>query len=317
MFVISLFTTRDIFTLGLIWIFSLSFIPQAFNIVEIYFQSQVLSKKVVTAQVVSNVCSAILKLSVIFLNKGIFWLTLIFIVEASIYGAILLFNYRKFGNHIKDWKFNKNIAKSLLKDAWPLMLSTVAISVYMKIDQVMIKNMLSNEQVGIYAAAVRLAEFWYFIPGVICGSVFPALITAKETNITLYKQRLKKLYLLMFWLSFIIALPISIFSKEIINILFGNIYAGASVVLSIYVWAGISVSLNLALNQHLISENMTKIYFFSTLVGAIINVILNIVLIPLFKINGSAIATTVSYLTMTLLVFILLRIQNKKNYLYE
>ncbi|MEI7513369.1 MAG: oligosaccharide flippase family protein, partial [bacterium] len=98
-FVISLFTTRDIFTLGLIWIFSLSFIPQAFNIVEIYFQSQVLSKKVVTAQVVSNVCSAILKLSVIFLNKGIFWLTLIFIVEASIYGAILLFNYRKFGNH--------------------------------------------------------------------------------------------------------------------------------------------------------------------------------------------------------------------------
>ncbi len=301
-FTVSLFTTRDIFTLGLIWIFSLTFIPQAFNIVEIYFQSQVLSKKIVTAQITSNIASAILKLSVIFLNKGIFWLTLIYIVEASIYGVILLFNYRKFGNHIRSWKFNKNIAKSILKDSWPLMLSSVAVGLYMKIDQVMIKNILGNEQAGIYTAAVKLSEVWYFIPSLICLSTFPALINAKKDNEQLYNIRLLRLYRLIFWISFIIALPIALLSKHIIFVLFGNAYIQASAALSIYVWAGISISLNLVLGNHILTENKTKFFLFSTTAGAISNILLNIILIPMYGIAGAASATFLSYIVVILSV---------------
>ena len=302
--IVSLFTTRDTFTLGLIWIFSLSFIPQAFNIVEIYFQSQVLSKKVVTAQVVSNIISAILKLSVIFLNKGIFWLTLIYIVEASIYGAILLFNYRKFGNHIRNWKFNKNIAKSILKDSWPLMLSTIAIGIYMKIDQVMIKNILGNEQAGIYAVAVRLAEVWYFIPNLICISIFPAIIKSLSVSRNLFEERIKRLYFLMFWISFSAATLTTILAYPIIKIFFGLPYISAVPTLQIYVWAGISVSLNMAIGQALFANNLTRISFYTTVLGAIVNIILNVVLIPMLGITGAATATLFSYTLAMLSVFI-------------
>lgn len=298
-FVISLFTTHDIFTLGLIWIFSLSFIPQAFNIVEIYFQSQVLSKKVVIAQIVSNVCSAILKLSVIFLNKGIFWLTLIFLVEASIYGVILLFNYRKFGNHIRSWKFNKNIAKSLLKDSWPLMLSSVAIGIYMKIDQVMIKNMLGNEQAGIYAVAVKLSEVWYFIPTLICTSLFPSIVNAMHTNKGLFENRMKRLYSLMFWISFIIAIVTTILAYPIIAILFGKAYMGAITTLQIYIWAGVAVFIGSAVGQYILASNSTKIYFYTTIIGALVNISLNIILIPRMGIKGAALATLISYIIAT------------------
>jgi len=303
-FIVSFFTAKDFFTLGLIWIFSLNFIPQAFNIIEIYFQSQVLSKKVVTAQITASVISTLLKILCITLNKGIFWLTLIYIVETSIYALILLFSFRKFGNHLKKWKFNINIVKSLLKDSWPLMLSSVAIGIYMKIDQVMIKNMLGNEQTGIYSVAVRLSEVWYFIPVLICTSLSPAIIKAIAISKELFENRMKKLYFLMFWLSFFIASFITIFSYPIIKILFGTPYLGAITTLQIYVWAGIGVFLGVAVSQYLLAINLTKISFYNTLLGAIINVILNIILIPRIGINGAAIATLISYTMSTFGIFL-------------
>jgi O-antigen/teichoic acid export membrane protein len=298
-FIVSFLTTKDIFTLGLIWIFSLTFIPQAFNIIEIYFQSQVLSKKVVIAQIISNIISACLKITVIFLGKGIFWLMLIFIIEASIYALILLFSFRKFGNHIRNWRFNFPLAKSLLKDSWPLMLSIVAVGIYMKIDQVMIKNMLGNEQVGIYAVAVKLSEVWYIIPAIICTSLFPSIVQSMNTDEELFRKRMKKLYSLMFWISFLIAIFITGFASLIINILFGSAYAGAVTSLQIHVWSGISVFWGIAMGQYLLACNLTKISFFTTLFGAITNIILNIIFIPNIGINGAAIATLISYTIAT------------------
>jgi O-antigen/teichoic acid export membrane protein len=303
-FIVSFFTTKDFFTLGLIWIFSLNFIPSAFNIIEIYFQSQVLSRKVVTAQVISNIISVTLKIICITFGKGIFWLSVIYIAETTIYAVILLFSFRKFGNHIKSWKFNTEIAKSLLKDSWPLMLASIAIGIYMKIDQVMIKNMLGNEQSGVYAVAVKLAEAWYFIPMLICTSISPSIINALKISKELFEKRLKKLYFAMFWLSFSIAGVTTIAAYPVIKILFGTPYLGAVHTLQIYVWAGIGVSLGVAMNQYILALNLTKISFYTTILGAIINVILNLILIPKIGIIGAAIATLISYTTSTLGVFI-------------
>ncbi|MEI6553258.1 MAG: flippase [bacterium] len=294
-FIVSIFTTRDIFTLGLIWIFSLSFIPQAFNVIEIYFQSQVLSKNAVKAQTISSISSALLKIICIVFNRGIFWLTLVFLVEALIYGLILLISFRHFGNHIRKWKFNKTVAISLLKDSWPLMLSSVAVGVYMKIDQVMIKNILGNEQAGIYAVAMKLSEVWYFIPGIISVSLFPSIMNAMSTSKLMFEDRLKKLYLLLFWLSVSVAAFITIFAHPIIKILFGEPYLGAVSVLQVYVWAGVGVSIGFVVNQYLLAVNLTKVSFYITLMGAIVNIIMNIILIPKIGIIGAAIATLVAY----------------------
>ena len=302
-FLVSIFITKDIFTLGLIWLFSLNFIPQSFNILETYFQSQVLSKKVVFAQIISNLVSTLLKIICLTQNKGIFWLTVIFIIETSVYAALLLFSFRKFGNHIRKWRFNKNIALSLLRDSWPLMLSAIAISIYMDIDQVMIKNMLGNEQAGIYAVAVKLSEVWYFIPSIICASVFPAIVNAMKTSKELFESRLKKLYFTMFWISFGIALFTTVFSRLIIVILFGSKYLGAISTLQIYVWGGIGVSLGIAVGQYIISNNLTRIGLLNTIWGAILNIGLNLILIPRIGIKGGAIATVVSYTIATFGIF--------------
>ena len=165
----------------------------------------------------------------------------------------------------------------------------------MKIDQVMIKNILSDTEVGYYAAAVRISESWYFIPMAICTSLFPSIINAKKINSILYMNRMQKLYDILTWFAVAVAVPITLFSTFIVGILFGQEYISSAPVLTIYIWAGLPVSLGVASSQFLVNENLTKISFSRTLIGMIVNVILNFIFIPIYGIIGSALATLISY----------------------
>jgi len=294
-FIFSRYSTNDAILLGLITMYSFSYIFSAFNIVDIYFQSQVLSKYPAIVTITAGIISTILKIIAMTLGAGIIWLTAIYVLESIIVAAGLLFFFIYKGHSIKEWVFNKSTAIMILNDSWPLMLSSIAIGIYMKIDQVMIKNMLGNEQAGIYAVAVKLSEVWYFIPGIICSSLFPSIVNAVNTSTELFENRLRKLYFSMFWISTIIASFITIFSYPIIKILFGVPYLEAVPALRIYVWAGIFVSIGGIVGQFLLIKNLTKISFYTALLGSITNVILNMILIPNIGVSGAAIATIISY----------------------
>jgi O-antigen/teichoic acid export membrane protein len=204
-------------------------------------------------------------------------------------------------NHqlILKWQFVNSRAKQLLKDSWPLILSGLVIAIYVKIDQVIIKNMMTDKDVGYYAAAVRIAEAWYFIPTAISTSVFPAIINAKKISEKLYLSRLQKLYDILAWVAICISIPITIFSKDIIKFLLGPDFIQSASVLTIYIWAGVAVFLGVASSQYLINENLTKISFLRTFIGMVFNVVLNLILIPKMGIIGSALATLISYSVAT------------------
>ena len=183
----------------------------------------------------------------------------------------------------------------LIKDAWPLIFSGVMISVYMKIDQVMLKEMLNTKAVGIYAAAVKLCEAWYFVPTVFTASLFPAIISAKQKNEQLYKNRLQKLYDLMVWSSLVLAVPTAFLADWVIIILYGIEFNGAANVLRIYIWAGVFTFLGVASFKWLIAENLQHISFYLYSIGSITNIICNWFLIPIYGISGAAFATFISY----------------------
>jgi len=288
------FTTNDRFTNLLIFVIATGVIFQSFNVINLYFQSIVLSKYSVFAKTVSGILVALIKLVLIYCKKELIFFAIVAFIGNIILAIGFIIMYAKQKLSLFNWRIKLNLAKNLLKDSWPLMLSGIAISIYMQIDQVMIKNMLDAKAVGNYAVAVRLSEVWYFIPMAIAGSVFPAIVNAKKISEKLYYERLQKLYDLMVWLALGIALPIMLLSNNIVNILFGIQYQQAAGVLQIYIWATVFVFLGIASSQYLLAENYTKISFFRTLIGAIINIILNISFIPKYGINGAAIATVLS-----------------------
>jgi O-antigen/teichoic acid export membrane protein len=295
-------TGEETYTAILILILSGSFLFQSFSVIEYYFRGIVKAKYNAYALSASVILSSALKVIFILIKAPLIYFVYAVVFEYIALAVGLVLVYQHFKLSIFDWKYSKFIASSLLNDSWPLMLSGLVVMVYMRIDQIMIKNMMSEEAVGYYAAAVRICEAWYFIPVTLCNAIFPAIVNAKNVGKEFYNNRMQKLYDLLTWLAIGIAIPVTIFSDQIISILFGMEFLSAAPVLTIYIWAGIAVFLGVASSQYLINENLTKLSFLRTLIGMILNVVLNLILIPVYGIIGSAVATLISY---TIATFIL------------
>ena len=283
----------------LILIGSGSFIFHSFSIIEYYFRGKVEAKYNAFALSGSVILSSVLKVIFILIKAPLIYFVIAVVFEYAALSVLLILVYHQNKLSVFDWKYSKKFASSLLKDSWPLALSGIVVMIYMRIDQVMIKNMMNVEAVGYYSAAVRICEAWYFIPVTLCNSIFPAIVNAKNVSEEFYNNRMQKLYDLLTWLAIGIAIPVTIFSDQIIQLLFGNEFSSASPVLTIYIWAGVAVFLGVASSQYLINENLTKLTFFRTLIGMILNVVLNFILIPKYGITGSAIATLISYTLVT------------------
>jgi O-antigen/teichoic acid export membrane protein len=295
----------------LIILFSLTFILQSFSVITIFFQANVWAKKVIQVQLVAMGISSVLKILAILLHLGVIWIMFIYVLDALWLSAGLIYAYRKNGFKISEWKIDWSLARSILADSWPLMLSGAAISIYMKIDQVMIGNILGEKQVGLYAAAVKISEIWYFIPVIICASLFPAIVNAKQHDAAQYKKRLNNLYWLMFYLATALAIPISLLAKPLVRIIFGQGFIASAGALQIHIWAGIGIFLGVALSQYLISENLNIINLTMTLSSAILNIILNLFFIRYWGINGAAFATLISYSSIPVSFLIYTSIRNK------
>lgn len=302
---------EDSYTTILIMVFSSSFIFQSFSAIEYYFRGIVQAKNNVYALSISILVSSALKILFIIIKAPLIYFVIASVAESFVLAIGLITVYQHKRSSIFNWKYSKQIASSLLKDSWPLALSGIAVMIYMRIDQILIKNMLNEEAVGFYSAAVKICESWYFIPVTLCNSLFPAIVNAKNFGEKLYNDRMQKLYDLLAWMAIGIAVPVTIFSNQIITLLFGNEFTPASAVLTIYIWAGIAVSLNVASSQYLINENLTMLSFIRTLIGMVLNVILNLILIPKYGIAGSAFATLVSYTTVTFVLFSKSRFTNQ------
>lgn len=288
------FTNNDTQTNILIVIIAFGVIFQAFNVIDFNYQAEVKSKFVVYVHLVQLVVSSIIKLVLIWISAPLVYFACVFLFDAVVHSVGLTAMYLKNTGKVWHWKWRWETAKELLRDSWPLILSGMVISIYMKIDQIMIKEMLGAEQVGHYAAAVRLSEAWYFIPMAITSSVFPAIINAKKQSEELYYQRLQKLYDLMVWIAVAIALPTTFLAPWVIRVLYGEAFLPAASVLSIHIWAGVFVGLAVTKGKWQVSENLTKYHMYGAVVSSFINVLLNYILIPYMGIKGAAIATLIS-----------------------
>jgi len=278
----------------IIIVMSMRLIFRAFNNIDFYFQARVLSKFAVYSQVIALVITSILCLVFIQLRKPLIYFVYIVVIESAIISIGLITSYIFKGQKIFSWKFNFITIKNLLKDSWPIILSGFAISIYMRIDQIMIKQILGTSWTGYYSAAVRVSEVFYFIPIVISSSLFPAIVNAKQTSELLYRNRLQALFAFLLWIAIAIALCFSVLAFPLIQTLFGPKYLQSAGVLSLHAWAGIFVFLGVARVSWTINENLQMYTMFYTVTGAAVNIILNLVLIPAMGIKGAAIATVFS-----------------------
>ncbi|MHC5820722.1 MAG: flippase, partial [Nostoc sp.] len=271
---------HEILKIWLVAILGIAGVFRATDTIEVWFQSQVQSKYPVIAKNTAFLLNTVIKIALILTKAPLLAFAWVTLAEFAMSAIGLLIVYQVKGSSLWLWRWSFSAAKTLLKESLPLIFSGFAVLIYMRIDQVMLGQMLGNSEVGIYSAAVRVSEIWYFIPGAIVSSVAPSIYAAKEKSESLYYQRIGKLLSLMTCISFGIALPMTFLSDKIIMVMFGSGYAEAGSILAVHIWTSLFVFMGLATSPWFIAEGLNHVSLGKTLFGAILNIILNLFLIP-------------------------------------
>lgn len=279
----------------LVGILAAGTIVQAFIAIEFWFESRMQWKFAVYAKTSAFLLLSVVKIGLILLGAPLLAFAWAGLAETVIGAAGLWIVYRLRGFSLGSWRFSRATARSLLHDAWPLLFSTLLIMLYMRIDQVMLANMVGSAELGNYSVAVRIAEAWYFIPIVICSSVFPAVMRAQAESEALFYAQMQKLYNLMVLLAYGVALPVAIFAEDIIRLLFSAAFAEAGPLLSVLIWTGVFTSLGAARNIFIVAKNWTRVNLLATALGCALNIALNLLLIPHYGAMGAVVATFGSY----------------------
>lgn len=296
-------------SLVVIFILSGTFIFNAFNIIIFEFQANV-EQKYPSIVSFSVICLLnVLKLLVIFSGGGVIYLAGVFLFEAIFYAIGYIYIRTRYYGSLLQWRYDGAVARRMLYDAWPFIFVALFTTVYARIDQIMLKYMVDSTAVGLYDAAVRIAEVWLFIPGIIASTLFPAIINAKKISISEYKKRILMLASLLGGIALIISLVSTLLAKPIISLLYGPAYTASILIFAVYVWSGIGASLSHVVSYFLIAEHKRKIIFFTSLSTMSLNIALNIVLIPAYGMIGAAWATLISYSLLALPIVLVFHIK--------
>jgi O-antigen/teichoic acid export membrane protein len=292
--VISLLKSDDIVLKSVVMILSVIYILQAFDVIDFFYQAKVLSKYVVIARNCAFILGLLLKVGFILGNAGLVWFAAAGLAEAAVAAGLLLLIFVRSGYRSPQWCFDRTLAVDMLRYSWPLAISAFLIMIHLKIDQVMIDHYLGMNDVGVYSVAVKLAEFWYFLPAIVVSTLMPYFVELRERDYGFYQARLIQLYSLMFWSGAAVGTIVYFLGEFIIRLLYGEAYAGAYAALVINIWAGIFVAQSQVKGIWTISENLQIYRIVNNSVAIVVNVALNTVLIPKYGISGAAMATLAS-----------------------
>lgn len=275
-------------------ILGLGLLFKASEIVIYWFESQVQSKYTVLVQNAVFLIAASINVILILQKAPLIEFVWLMFAEAAVAAVILLVVMRKLGPSLSCLSISLERAKNLLKDSWPLILSSIAIMIYMRIDQIMLGEMIGYESVGVFSAAAKISEAWYFVPMLIVNSVFPSIVKAKMDGMDNYLKNVQRLYDLLAMISVSVAILITIISEPLMQILYGSDFRGAGAILCVQIWSGVFVSMGLARGKWLLVEDLQRIGYWYILLAMIINILGNYLLIPKYGALGAALVSVFS-----------------------
>lgn len=272
------------------------------GIIAIYFQIKVQGKLKATAIMVGYSIAAAIKIVLIFIQAPLMYFAFAMVLDTIIAMLLFLIFYLH-ENSLKSWRFDRDTAKYFFKVGWPLIFIMIFGTIYTKIDILLVKNLLGNDDLGIYSAAVRLTEVWYFIPIAVTISLFPAIVNAKTHTEGRqegeYISRVEKICGLLTFGSICLGIFVTLTSKYIVSILYKTDYLDAAPVLAVFIWCLLFVSFNVISLKWLMMENEILLSLYRTVAGVIVSFVVTYIFITIYGINGAAVGTLIGYAFFT------------------
>jgi PST family polysaccharide transporter len=191
-------------------------------------------------------------------------------------------------------KFIPTEALMMLRQGFPLVLTTLAVGIYHRIDQVMLHKMSGDQVLGPYVIAVQLTELFSALPVALMASLFPALAqSAKEDE--KFKRYLGETYRFLLLIAFAACALVTPVAAPVIELFYGRQYLPTANLLIVLIWSEVPVFFAVALANVLVAKGMQKYTPYGAIAGAIVNMLLNLALIPQYGALGASWATVISY----------------------
>lgn len=278
---------------------SLVLLFRAFDLIDFWFQSYLQSKYVAILKSISYFLVAIYKVYILATNKSVEWFAFSTSLDFLLIAVMIVIAYFIKGG--KPFRFSWTMAKCLLRQSYHFILSSLIVTIYSQMDKIMIGQMLDDAQVGLYSAALTICNYWILIPTAVINSARPTIIEQKKAkNEELYEKRIRQLYAVLIWSGIAVSLVVSLGSRLILTILYKEAYSAAAPALAISIWYTTFSVLGTARGIWIICEDKNKFVKKYVLWGAVINLLLNYLLIPILGINGAAIATLITQIFTSL-----------------
>ncbi len=244
---------------------------------------------------------SLLKIGAIWQGLSLKAFALILLFEAGATAVVLLWLYLRSSHRSGTWRIRFQRAKSLLSNSWPLLLSGIAVLIYMRTDQIMLGAIAGTEAVGQYSAALRFSEVWAVIPSIIMVSAFPALLKIYERDTAEFDKRIQQLLDLSVLATVALAGLLTFLSGWLMTTLYGEPYRPSGTVLAIHIWTVTFVFLGVISERWLIAQRMERVVLLKSVLGGMANIGFNFLLIPLYGEFGAAFGTLLSYVVAGLL----------------
>jgi len=291
-----LLVSDDATTRLLVVVVAASVVADPAQVVDLWFQSRIQSKYVVWLRTGVAVASILTKIALLVLRMPLIAFAWLYTAHALALGLgfLVVFLRRKPGDLVLGRSVRR--ARKLLGDSWPLIVAGLSVTVYMRIDRVMLGEMLGDHDVGTYSTAATISEVWNFFPVAIASSLFPIVVRTKESaDRQLYRKRMQALYDVMALYGYGVALSMTVVGVWLIDLLFTREFDESARILQIHIWSLLFVALGVARTRYIVAENRMRFSMMATLTGGALNVLLNWILIPRFGGVGAALATLFSY----------------------
>lgn len=282
-------------TITVVALCSLSLLFQIFDTINYWFQSRLNSKYSAIATAISYTVVSIYKILLLVFNRNVKWFAVATSIDYAVSAVTLLIIYKKSGG--APFSFSIKKSKELLSKSKSFIISGLMVSIYNCTDRFMLKHMLSSSAVGYYSVASSVCNMWVFLLSAIIDSFNPTIMQAHKIDRELYHRTNKKLYAIVFYISIVVSAGITVGAKIIVGLLYGKAYLPAAEPLRIITWYTAFSYLGVARNAWMVCENKQKYLSPIYICAALMNIVLNWLLIPYWGASGAAAASLMTQIS--------------------
>lgn len=284
------------------YIVAVGLVFQSFLVVDYNFQALLKAKYSSLAKIPALAISSVIKVILVWMEADLLSFVIASLFDQMMIAFLLVVVHFKKKQPVFSFNADSMLVKSLLKSAWPIMISSAAVMLYMRIDQIMIKHYLGMYDLGLYSAASKVSGAWSIIIVIASLSLTSALVQMKyANNVVEYETKLVKLYS-VFLAAGLLATIISILVGDwLIGFLFGNLFKEAGIVFIILMLSAPFTAIGSLSMRYFYIEGLEKKIAVRSIIGLMINIPMNMVFIPIWGIDGAALSTVITIIFISYL----------------